>query len=179
MTHPLPQLTPVQLIESGRRAEAEGRVDLAVQFYRHLTEHFAEAVEAAEAHGALGRLGTVHPRHLPWGGPHPVGQRGLWRRASTRHDHYRISRALTVLLGAVGWLLALGGPCVAPAYVLGGAERAGLPAVGLAPLVGVSAALSLAGLAMALAAGMARAQFDQANAAREMLALERAKLGLD
>ena len=53
MVHASPQFTPGQLIESGRRAEAEGRLDLAVQFYRHLIQHFAEAVEAAEAHGSL------------------------------------------------------------------------------------------------------------------------------
>ncbi len=68
MVHATPQFTPGQLIESGRRAEAEGRLDLAVQFYRHLTEHFSEAVEAAEAYGALGRIGTVRPRPPIWGG---------------------------------------------------------------------------------------------------------------
>ena len=64
MVHASPQFTPAQLIESGRRAEAEGRLDLAVQFYRHLTEHFAEAVEAAEAHGALGRY-IARSRRIP------------------------------------------------------------------------------------------------------------------
>jgi len=180
MVQASPQFTPGQLIESGRRAEAEGRLDLAVQFYRHLTENFSEAVEAAEAYGALGRIGTVHPRPAPWSGAqHPAGQRGLRRRASTRHDHYRIGRALTVPFSFIGWLFALGGACVAPAYLLIGAERAGLPSVDLAAVAGLSAALSIAGFAMVLAARMARAQFDQANATRELLALERAKLGLD
>jgi hypothetical protein len=180
MVHALPQLTPAQLIESGRRAEAEGRLDLAVQFYRHLTEHFAEAVETAEAHGALGRIGTVHPRPPPWGGPqHPVGQRALWRRAATRRDHYRGGRALTVFVGAIGWLLVLGGACVVPAHVLIGSERAGLLSMELVPMAGIAAVLSIAGFAIVLAAGMARAQFDQANATRELLALERARLGLD
>jgi hypothetical protein len=180
MVHASPQFTPGQLIESGRRAESEGRLDLAVQFYRHLTEHFSEAVEAAEAYGALGRIGTVHPRPASWdGAQHPLGQRGLWRRASTRRDHYRIGRVLTVPFSVVGWLLALGGLWVAPAYVVIGAERTGLPSVDLAAAVGVSAALSVTGFAMVLAARIARAQFDQANATRELLALERAKLGLD
>ncbi len=180
MVHASPQFTPAQLIESGRRAEAEGRLDLAVQFYRHLTEHFAEAVEAAEAHGALGRIGTVRPRAPPPGGAqHPAGQRGLWRRASTRRDHYRIGRALTVLLSAFGWLLALGGPCVVSAYLLIGAERIGLPPADLVPMAGIAAGLSVAGFAIVLAVRTARAQFDQANATRELLALERAKLGLE
>ncbi len=84
-----------------------------------------------------------------------------------------------MLFGVIGWLLALGGPCVAPAYVHIGVERAGLPPVDLVAMVGISAALSIAGFAMVLAARLARAQFDQANATRELLALERAKLGLD
>jgi hypothetical protein len=179
MVHALPQLTPTQLIESGRRAEAEGRLDLAVQFYRHLTEHFAEAVETAEAYGALGRIGTVRPRPLAWDSGHPARQRGLWRRASTRRDHYRLGRALTVLFSAIGWVSVLAGPCVVPAHLVVGAERAGLPSIDLTALVGVSAAISIAGFALVLAARMARAQFDQANATRELLALERAKLGLE
>ena len=59
LTHAAPQLTPAQLIDAGRRAEAQGRADLAVQFYRYLTEYFAEAVETAEAHNALGRIGAA------------------------------------------------------------------------------------------------------------------------
>jgi hypothetical protein len=173
MVHAAPQFTPAQLIESGRRAEAEGRLDLAVQFYRHLTEHFAEAVEAAEAHGALGRIGTVRP----W--QHPGGRRGLWRQAEARRDHYRIGRALTVLYSASGWLVALGGPSAVLAYVLIGEARAPLPPGGLATMAGIAAGLLVAGLGIVLAARIARAQFDQANATRELLALERAKLGID
>jgi hypothetical protein len=180
MVHATPQFTPAQLIESGRRAEAEGRLDLAVQFYRHLTEQFAEAVEAAEAHGALGRIGTVRPRAPHWSAAQPQsGPRGLWRQAELRRDHYRVGRALTVLVGAFGWLAALGGPCAVLAYVHAGAERAGLVPGGLLSVAGIAAGISLAGLVIVLGAGMARAQFDQANATRELLALERAKLGLD
>jgi hypothetical protein len=180
MVHATPQFTPAQLIESGRRAEAEGRLDLAVQFYRHLTEQFAEAVEAAEAHGALGRIGTVRPRVPHWSGAQRQGgQRGLWRQAEARRDHYRIGRALAVLFGAFGWLLALSGLVAVPAYVVVGEGHAGLPPVGLVSMAGGAASLSVLGFAIVLAARVARAVFDQADATRELLALERAKLGLD
>jgi hypothetical protein len=173
MVHALPQFTPAQLIESGRRAEAEGRLDLAVQFYRHLTEHFAEAVEAAEAHGALGRIGTVRP------GQHPRSQRGLRARPGARRDHYRIGRALTVLFSAFGWLVALTGPCAVLAYALVGGESAAPASGGPVPLAGIAGGLFLVGFGIVLGARLARAQFDQANAMRELLALEHAKLGLE
>ena len=54
--HAAPQLTPALLVDAGRRAEAEGRPDLAAKFYDYLTRHFAEAVEAADAHSALARI---------------------------------------------------------------------------------------------------------------------------
>jgi hypothetical protein len=180
MVHARPQFTPAQLIESGRRAEAEGRLDLAVQFYRHLTEHFAEAVEVAEAHGALGRIGTVQPRAVHGSaGQHAAGQGNLWRQAGTRRDRYRIGRALTVLFSACGWLLALSGLAAVPAYVVVGEGHAGLPPVDLASMAGGAAGLSVLGFAIVLGARLARAVFDQADATRELLALERAKLGLD
>jgi hypothetical protein len=182
MVHATPQFTPAQLIESGRRAEAEGRLDLAVQFYRHLVEQFAEAVETAEAHGALGRIGTVRPRAAHWSGAQRQGgQQALWRQAEARRDHYRIGRALTVLVGAFGWLVALGGPGAVLAYVLTGAEGAGLPPApgGLVSMAAIAGGLFIAGCGIVLAARIARAQFDQADATRELLALERAKLGLE
>ena len=56
VVHALPQVTAAQELNAGRRAEADGRVDYAIQFYRHLSEHFAGAPEAAEARDALFRL---------------------------------------------------------------------------------------------------------------------------
>jgi hypothetical protein len=180
MVHASPQFTPGQLIESGRRAEAEGRLDLAVQFYRHLTQHFAEAVEAAEAHGALGRIGTVEPRALYRGaGLHAGSQGSLWRHAAYRRGRYRGGRALTALFSACGWLMALAGLAAVPAYVVVGGAHAGLPPVGPASMAAGAAGLSVLGFAIVLAARLARAVFDQADATRELVALERAKLGLD
>jgi hypothetical protein len=66
-----------------------------------------------------------------------------------------------------------------PAYVVVGEGHAGLPPVGLASMAGGAAGLSVLGFAIVLVARLARAVFDQADATRELLALERAKLGLD
>jgi hypothetical protein len=178
MLYASPQFTPAQLIESGRRAEAEGRPDLAVQFYRHLTEHFADAVEAAEAHGALGRIGTAQPHAAHWRGVARAGAaRGLWRQANAERDRYRVGRALTVLFSAFGWMLAATALAVLPVYLL--VTDADLPRIGLLSMAGGAAGLLILGFGIVLGARLARALFDLANAARELLALERAKLGLD
>jgi hypothetical protein len=45
-----------QILEAGRRAEADGNRDYALRFYRHLAGNFAGTFEAAEAVSALHRL---------------------------------------------------------------------------------------------------------------------------
>ncbi|MEQ1614163.1 MAG: hypothetical protein ABL904_15560 [Hyphomicrobiaceae bacterium] len=52
------QFTPQQILEAGRRAETEGRIEYAIQFYRHLTDHLARTAEAATARDSLARLGA-------------------------------------------------------------------------------------------------------------------------
>ena len=180
--HASPQFTPAQLIDSGRRAEAEGRLDLAAQFYRHLADQFAETAEAAEARSSLGRIGAASadawnaPRGgaagagSPWGAAHA-------QRRRPRRDHYPIGRALAVLLTVVGGLVVLAGVAALPIYALSGG--AVLPWLGLLPMAGGAAGFVVVGCVVALAGHIARALFDQANATRDLLALERAKLGLD
>ena len=56
MVQASPHVTAAQVLEAGRRAEADGRVEYAVQFYRHLADHHAGAPEAAVAREALSRL---------------------------------------------------------------------------------------------------------------------------
>lgn len=51
------QFTPTQIYAAGLRAEHEGRIDHARQFYRHLVVHAAHAPEAAMARQGLLRLG--------------------------------------------------------------------------------------------------------------------------
>ena len=89
MGHTSPQFTPAQLLDSGRRAEAEGKFELAVQFYRHLTDHYGQTAEAAEARNGLGRLGekqglpgVLQVLYTPSGGEiwvvHQDGSIGRW-----------------------------------------------------------------------------------------------------
>lgn len=171
-----PQLTPAQLIESGRRAEADGRLDLAVQFYRHLTEHFAEAVEAAEAHGALGRIGVWQSEDA---GAQTAARRTLRKRPPAGRDRYATGRVLTRLFGLLGWLVALAGLAAVPACLVLPVEGACPARPEVLPLAGGAAGSLILGFGVVLAAHVARARFDQANAMRELVALERAKLGLD
>ncbi len=179
LTHAAPQLTPAQLIDAGRRAEAQGRTDLAVQFYRYLTEYFAEAVEAAEAHNALGRIGAAQSLPLI-AKPQPVrGAHNIRRRFVARRDPYRTGRALTAVFCAIGWLVAVAGSAAIPAVLLLGVGEAGLSHAEVLPIAGGAAGGLILGCGVVLAAHIARALFDQANAVHHLLALERARLGLD
>jgi hypothetical protein len=177
MTHGSPQFTPAQLIDAGRRAEAEGRPDLAVLFYRHLTEHFVGAAETAEAHGALGRIGFWHNEIAP--APQTAAYQSPRRRPASGVDRYAAGRALARAFSLLGWLVALGGPAGLPAYLLLRAEDAALSHAELLPIAGGAAGGLVIGLTVVMATQIARAQFDQANAARDLVVLERARQGLD
>jgi hypothetical protein len=72
------QFTPSQILEAGRRAEIEGRVEYAIQFYRHLTDHMPRTQEALVAEQALLRLGAV---------PAPGTSAGT----STSNGHYQVA----------------------------------------------------------------------------------------
>lgn len=50
------QYTPVQVLQAARRAEAEGKMDYALQFYRHIVEHHGVTEEAAAAREGLFRI---------------------------------------------------------------------------------------------------------------------------
>jgi hypothetical protein len=175
-THASPQLTPAQLVDAGRRAEAEGRADLAVRFYGHLTRHFAETAEAAEAHGALGRIEARQADSAVWP-PTPLVRSE--RRPTPEPERYAAGRALARALGVIGWMLALTGAVGLPAYMLLRAGPAALSHAVLVPLGGGAAGSLILGLGLMLAAQVARAQFDQADAARDLVALERVRLGHD
>jgi len=66
-----PTFTPPEILLAGRKAEAEGRLDYAVQFYRHLSDYYARTPEAAEARDSLQRLNAFaapEPRTQPGNG---------------------------------------------------------------------------------------------------------------
>jgi hypothetical protein len=50
------QYTPAQVLQAARRAEAEGKMDYALQFYRHLVEQHGATSEAQEAREGLFRI---------------------------------------------------------------------------------------------------------------------------
>lgn len=56
MAQGTPQFTLGQILEAGQRAEADGRVEYATQFYRHLTDHYPQSAEARIARDGLARL---------------------------------------------------------------------------------------------------------------------------
>lgn len=49
------------MLEAARRAEAEGRTEYALQFYRHIIDHHPITGEAGAAQNALARLGRSSP----------------------------------------------------------------------------------------------------------------------
>ena len=155
MVHTSQQFTPPQLLDAGRRAEGEGKLDLAMQFYRHLTEHYAYTSEAAEARNGIGRIGAAQSQvwhmngqaHAHDGGRSgeikPFPTRAPRRRPVAPKDHYRIGRALAVLISAVGWLTVLLGVAVPFASLLPGAS---VPFLSLPQLIGGAAGLCGFGL---------------------------------
>jgi hypothetical protein len=76
------QFTPEQLIVAGRRAEAQGQGNYALQFYRYIADQYPSTTEAYEARDALYRLTqtpgpemavTAHtPQHVAADGRHPT-----------------------------------------------------------------------------------------------------------
>jgi|SoiMethySBSTD1v2_1073268.scaffolds.fasta_scaffold385503_1 hypothetical protein len=187
MLQAAPQFSPFQLLEAARRAEADGHMDAAYQFYRQTVDQFAYSAEAAQAREGLARLnGTWQPNiwHLNGTAPPPdSGSRwnGAARKARrhklpTPRNHYRLGRCLATLVSLLGWLILAAAAAATPLHLL-----LGRPEIGISPSGLVAAALGLAALGLiTVALGQAsRALFDQANATRELVAIERAKAGLD
>jgi len=194
MLHVPTQFTPTQLLDSGRRAETEGRLDLAAQFYRHLTDHHAYTAEAAEARNGLGRVGAAQSQiwqpangiHVNGNGngahaapveqpPHRAARptRATRRRPVAPRDHYRVGRAMARFFSGLGWLTIAAGVLVPALYLL---PDTPLRIVGLPWVVAGAVGIVLTGLLIVFSGQIARAIFDQANAARDIAALERAKL---
>src|SRR5262245_8577639 len=125
-----PQFTPRQLLDAGRRAEAEGKLDHAIQLYRHLADHYAYTAEAAEARNGLGRIGAGAGQQL-WAengaalpaslqptshvhgrtpGPHSSAR----NRVLTLKPQHRTGRVLATLVSCAGWLIVATGVAMAP-----------------------------------------------------------------
>ena len=123
MAHGVPSFTPRQLLDAGRRAEAEGKLDLAHQFYGHLNDLYGHTSEATEGRNGLIRTGAGAPPPQVWqmngtasSGPALNGKapmrRGREKRTghavqSQDYENYRVGRGLAALLSAAGWLAIL------------------------------------------------------------------------
>lgn len=84
MLHTPTNYSPRQLLESARRAEAEGKIDIAGHRYRHVADGFANTPEGAEAYASLVRLGYAAPeapQHYGPGHAAPPTQGG-WGQAA-------------------------------------------------------------------------------------------------
>jgi hypothetical protein len=178
-----PQFTPKQLLDAGRRAEAEGRLDLAHQFYGHLSDRYGHTPEASEGRNGLARIGTGshHPQVWQMNGAVPNGRPAVAGARRARHGaqrvEYRIGRALAALVSGVGCLAIV---AALLALVAGlAAEFALAPALQehnhTYRVLPRAAGVLLAGAVTLLCGQMARALFDQASATRELVAIERAK----
>jgi hypothetical protein len=188
MLQAAPQFSPFQLLEAGRRAEAEGHIDAAYQYYRQTVDQFAYSAEAAQAREGLARLnGGRQPNiwHLN-GTPQATdaGSRsnGTARKAARRHklptprNHYRLGSFLAGLVSLFGWLVVAAGLAATPLHVVLGRPEI---SIGVSGVVAVAVALAALGLVTVALGQAARALFDQANATRELVAIERSKAGLD
>jgi hypothetical protein len=88
------QYTPVQVLQAARRAEAEGKMDYALQFYRHLVEHHGMTAEAQEAREGLFRIAEwrwgearVTRRQDGNGQPQPQRQDAYAAAAAQQQDY--------------------------------------------------------------------------------------------
>jgi hypothetical protein len=197
MAHGVPLFTPRQLLDAGRRAEAEGKLDLAHQFYGHLNDLYGHTSEATEGRNGLIRTGAGVPPPQVWqmngtasSGPALNGKapmrRGREKRTghavqSQDYENYRVGRGLAALLSAAGWLAILAASLAMAVMAAG--EFMQMTALqpfnlGFAMLPHAVGLLAAGGAAL-LVGQAARALFDQASATRELAALERAKAGSD
>ena len=166
-----PQFTPKQLLDAARRSETESKADFAVQFYLHLIEHYGQTPEAVEARSALTRMATAERPAQP-----------VWQPGSIpRQNRYRSGRALAALIGGIGWLAIAGS--LAALAAGGGALLLHIPIllqleIDIEFLKRLPLA-TLGGAVLVVGGQAVRALFDQANATRERLTIERARIGLD
>jgi hypothetical protein len=166
-----PQFTPKQLLDAGRRSETEAKPDFAVEFYLHLIEKYGQTPEAVEARSALTRMATADRAAQP-----------DWQPGSIpRQNRFRSGRALAALFSGIGWLAIAGS--VGVLAVGTAAQLLQIPMllrfgfeIGLLQLMPLA---TLGGAVLVTGGQAVRALFDQANATRERLNIERARLGID
>jgi len=97
MMHTSVQYTPLQVLQAARRAEAEGKMDYALQFYRHIVENHATTPEAQESREGLIRIAEWRwsdargGRRQDYAGAQGGNQRHVPPPPSERPEHYHES----------------------------------------------------------------------------------------
>jgi hypothetical protein len=187
MLQAAPQFTPFQLLEAARRAEADGHIEAAFQFYRQTADQFAYSPEAAEAREGLARLnggwqpkiwhvnGASQPTEAAGRGP-GAGRKARRLKHLAPRNRYPVGRGLAGLVSLLGWLILAAGAAGPPVAAVLGRPDLGIPNLGL---IGLGCGLVLTGLLLAALGLALRAHFDQANATRELVAIERLKAGME
>ncbi len=191
-----PQFNAGQIMEAARRAEAEGKLDFALQFYRHVIEHHGADLEAYEARDSFQRLMALQR-----------DQRMQERRARADgatsfplvvrekpdefavdmpvepefefKERYRAGTNLAQGANWVGWMLVGIGSALGAAGAIRMPEALAVPSLFDLPngiVIGFITAAT--GLALVFLSQLALAVFDNANASRHLLAIERAKAEL-
>ena len=202
------QVTAAHVLDAGRRAEANGRVDHAIQFYRHLADHHSAAPEAAAARDALTRLDhrrpangarrqqagptakvrNLAPRHQSPNGAGRPAIRIAPAAAAEPHrplalplssKGYLIGRIIAHVLGGLGVLLVLAGLAVT---ILGLVMDPNAPLPRGVPTAAMRPFAGLSALATGIVllfwSQIARAVFDIARASHDLSTIERAKIEL-
>jgi hypothetical protein len=194
--------TPQQVLDAGRRAEADGRREYAIQFYRHLTDYWGETAEAAAAREGLTRLGvavapamappfiTVPPTPYANGAlpPMPTSGPGASVASSAAQTHAPAARRLPVphreryaagrfvagFIIGVGLLSMLAGIAFL-AVAIAGLFGKPVPLPETFPKFDImaSAAMITGGLVTMFIGQLAQAVFDAANATRALLEISR------
>lgn len=229
MTLP-PQFTSAQILDAARRAEGEGKLDYALQFYRYIVDFYASEPEAYEARDGFLRLtqqrradsirnrhttmtlgtageeprtpsnGATHETRFP--GPPPLnGQSSTIHENTDRNlpqviakktelpvevelefafkDRYRAGTLMAHGANWLGWISVGVGTALAGAGIAGVPKPMAVPSVlGLPSGLVYGLEAVAAGLALVFLSQLAQAVFDNANATRHVLAIERAKAQL-
>jgi len=116
------QFTPVQVLQAARRAEAEGKMDYALQFYRHLVEQHGGTPEAQEAREGLFRIaewrwgearvarnresGNAVPQATPAPPAPPVAGQRVYNVANTQPDGYVADQPVAGAPGALPQIIS-------------------------------------------------------------------------
>lgn len=190
------QYTPGQIMEAARKAEAEGKLDFALQFFRHVIEHHGTELEAYEARDSFQRLMALQRAERAGQHRPDIGQQANMPlvtqspRQSLPFDmpvepefefkeRYRAGTVLAQGAHWIGWLLVGTGTSLGAAGVLKVPGSLSAPSLFELPTgVVLGMAAAAVGLAAVLLSQLALAVFDNANASRHLLAIERAKAEL-